>query len=916
MKPRSFFYIFLILGLKMSCGANLSAQSNLQMEQAAKSALAAKGIPEEEFQKKLEDRGIRMSDLESMSAEEAAGMRNTFEEIIAEIEAEHSVKNKRNNFPSALEKKSNTVQQGKEGTMVVSDTIPKHKVSAKDSLIPLTMQQSVPAIWGQQFFLNQQFKLVESSGSSNPPLSYILGSGDRLTISIWGMSQYNESFVINDEGYIQPARMPRIFLKGISLQKAKGMVKNFFRKYYRFEDQQFELALQQTRAINVNIFGEVNQPGGYTISAMNTAFNALAAAGGLTNLASVRKIKVIRKNKTTLLDVYKFIRLPVVEPDFYLEQNDIIQVGVADKTVSIEGAIGRPHVYELLDSEHLNQLIVYAGGLKEDAIVKTIQVERTQNDRKVILDVPYLQIREKNGDFQLKRGDKVRVNFIRTQAENFIYVNGAVRADVKYQYVEGMKLSELIMKLDFIPETNYEIAFIKRLNADGTYTLLRVNLQRLLSGDLSGDVQLNGGDELMVFKNSSFVDQAYVHVVGAVRVEGLYQFNPNADTRVKDLLLLSGGLKADAFPNALLFRKHPNNSKELEILRINVQEVMAADQSDQNIFLRPFDSLVIQSISSFDQSEYVEISGAVKNPGRYPFGKGMLVEDLIQLANGFTYSAASNRIEVFRMQMKDGLPSKVTVQSVSLDPTLKNSDNSTSFVLSPFDIVIVRNQPGFQFQQMVHIGGEVRFPGPYALIAPNERLSDVVQRAGGLTAEAFAAGATLYRSSDSIGYVVIDLNEALMRVKSHANIILKESDYIYIPKQKDLVRIAGATNAQDLYPEKMLSNNNTISVAYQDGKSAKFYIDHYAAGISNSGDADKVTVEHANGRIDRTKQFLFFKVYPKVTHGAVIHVGYKDIKPEKAKKEKKDVDWAKVVADSIAQATAILSLILLIDRLN
>ncbi|HEX5624550.1 MAG TPA: SLBB domain-containing protein, partial [Saprospiraceae bacterium] len=294
---------------------------------------------------------------------------------------------------------------------------------------------------------------------------------------------------------------------------------------------------------------------------------------------------------------------------------------------------------------------------------------------------------------------------------------------------------------------------------------------------------------------------------------------------------------------------------------------------------------------------------------------GMTAFDLISLADGFTYFAASNKIDIFRVIIRNNEPTRTIVKTIETSRDLNRADAAAGFALDPYDIVVVRTQPEFQFQQIVNLDGEVRYPGPYALLSPNERLSDVIKRAGGLTAEAFPEGATLYRSKDSIGYIILDLRDAMQKMDSRYNFILKESDQIFIPKQKDLVRISGATNARDLYPDKLLANNNAISVAYHEGKSARYYINHYAAGVSKSGDHRKVTVEHANGKIERTRRFLFVRNYPNVYKGSVVHVGEKDIKPQKTDKTRKDVDWPKVLADTLAQATAVISLILLIDRL-
>lgn len=891
----------------------LVAQSKQIAEDKAKQELENRGITEDELRAKLFEKGIELSHLDQLTAEQAMAMQAEIEQAMLEIEQEKAEKRSRKMAPSALEKRSAASNLKSEEVLMLSKDTGRLSDSSR---MDLNAKRGVSEIWGQHLFRENQLNVYKSGDPQKPPLSYILGTGDQVTVSIWGMSQFNDVFEIQSDGFILPARMPRIFLRGISLEKAQKIVRDVFKRYYRFSDHQFDLSLNTSRTINVNVFGEVRQPGGYSLAALNTAFNVLAAAGGPTDIGSVRKIKVIRKGKASTLDVYKFMDNPLLEKDFYLENNDIIQIPVAEKIVSILGAVKRPYRYELLEAENLNQLLVYAGGLDENAITKTLQIERIQNDKRVILDVPLDDLRSKKADFLLKKGDKIIVYSIKTGPEDLLFVSGEVRVEASYQFIPGIKLSALIAKVDFTNASNLEMAFLKRHNANGTFSLKRVNVAAVLSGNISEDVLLQANDELMIYKKSSFVDQAYISINGAVRQEGKFNFNPKEDTRVKDLILLAGGLKTDAYHSALLYRKNPANNKDLEVIRVRLDEIMQSEVSSQNIYLNNYDSLVVLSQSHFDEALFVEISGAVRNPGRYAYGNGMTLTDLVSLASGFTFFAASNRIDVFRMQLRNGEPSKTIVKTITTGLSLQPEQVSPGFELEPFDIIVVRSQPEFQFQQIIQLEGEVKYPGPYALINPNERLSDIITRAGGLTAEAFPAGATLYRSTDSIGYVVIDLNLALVKMKSHANIILKQGDYLFIPKQKDLVRIAGATNVKDLYPEKLLSSNNAISVAYQEGKSAKFYIDHYAAGISKSGDPQKVTVEHANGRVDRTKNFLFFKMYPKVTKGSVVNVGYKDQKPTKARSEKKEVDWAKVVADSIAQATAILSLILLIDRID
>ena len=225
-----------------------------------------------------------------------------------------------------------------------------------------------------------------------------------------------------------------------------------------------------------------------------------------------------------------------------------------------------------------------------------------------------------------------------------------------------------------------------------------------------------------------------------------------------------------------------------------------------------------------------------------------------------------------------------------------------------------RNRLAFELQRNVFLTGEVRYPGTYALISDNTKLSTIIKEAGGTTDEAFLKGATLQRGKDNVGFVIIDLEKAIKNSKSFENIILQEGDEIFIPKINNIVSITGATKAYEIYPEK-ITGQGKIQVPYNSGKSAKYYIDEYAGGLSK--EADKITVVDASGKVTKAKQFLFFKKYPKVGPGAEIKVGYKVQKEEKLKDgDTEDVKWGDVLANSIAQATAILSLILLIQNVN
>ena len=219
---------------------------------------------------------------------------------------------------------------------------------------------------------------------------------------------------------------------------------------------------------------------------------------------------------------------------------------------------------------------------------------------------------------------------------------------------------------------------------------------------------------------------------------------------------------------------------------------------------------------------------------------------------------------------------------------------------------------------MVTIEGQVVYPGPYALTGSNMRLLDVINQAGGLTPDAFPKGAYLMRKDDDVGVVITRLDEVLKNPASKFNYILKEGDVINIPKVNDIVTIMTAgTNANDLYKNEIV-NNGRINVPLSKNKRANWYLKEYAVGIQPQPDKRSfVVVEYPNGEIKRTKDFVFFRIYPKPTQGSIIRVGYKDMRRQKKdKKDKKPVDWEKVAANTLAQVTAIVTLIVLVQRIN
>lgn len=916
LKFIAFAIIFCVLGI-----SSTFAQVPPITESQARAELDKLGLSEEDFRAKLLEKGIDLDKIDLNNPNDLARLQKAAEEIEAETKAANGstgktsvssdVANLEETVSEEAKQASTTINEitegGVEGTLVEEVLADGIKETPVENLPPST-------IYGQHIFRNKDIVSYVEGASIQASNSYVLGAGDKIGISLWGISELDVILEISKDGFIKPQGMSRINLKGITLGKAKELLRSRFSNYYQFGKDQFEVTVTYPRPITVHIVGEVINSGSFTMPAVNTAFNALAAANGPSDIGSVRNIKIIRpggKNKE--MDIYEYLLDPTISQDYYLEDNDIIHVGVAERLVSISGAVRRPFKYELKKNEQLKDLIKYAGKFLPSAYQSNLRVQRFADDEKRIIDVNYREIINSGRDFELKGGDNISVRTIPTPYQNYVEINGTVNLPGLYEYENGMKVSDLVAKGVLAEYAKTDLAYLLRTNSDGTISYSRISLDDAMKGG-SDDLQLIPKDRLIVFSKQKYLDKYEVSISGAVRNPSKYKYDPSEKLTVEDLIILGGGLREDATEFAYIYRTKPENAKEKEYIRIDIKNAIENPESSDNLVLEPNDEIQILSKLTYIDDFSIRVAGAVRIPGEYQFHPSLSLKDVLTLSGGLKFTASSNRIDIFRMVINKNEPTRSIVATVAVD---ENLEMNSEFKLEPFDQIVVRSVPEFELQQFVTIEGEVKYPGPYALIDDNEKLISLIKRAGGLTKESFPEGATLYRQEGGTGFVVLRLDEALKNNKDIHNFILKKGDVITIPKQKDLVAITGATRAKELYPEN-IAQSGKINVAFHKGKRAKWYVDEYAAGVGENGRSKLITVEYPNGEIKRTKNFLFFKVYPRVTEGSVVKVGLKPPKPPKkeGEKERKKIDWGEVLADSLAQATAILSLVLLIERVN
>lgn len=679
-------------------------------------------------------------------------------------------------------------------------------------------------IYGQEFFRNGDIKVFDKSTDAKAPSNYTIGIGDEFGISVFGYSYYNEVLKVDARGAINPQQMGPIFVKGLSFEKAKSLIRAKMAQYFDLSNNKLEITLAYSRSITVNIVGEVMNPGSYKIPAINTAFNALILAGGPSDIGTLRSIQIRRDGKTIkTLDVYEFLNNPNSKQDFYLEDNDYLVVANIQKLVKLSGEVNRATQFELKEKEGINDLLKYAGGLKLGAYKEKIQVVRRSSIESKILDINIDSLQKINKDFALMNGDSVIVKSAVNDILNKVSIKGAV--------------------------------------------------------NFAGDYNLSKNDRLF------------------------------------DLIKKAGGLKNDAnLDNAYLVRTKQDQTKEY--FRINLKDLMTNKNSDQNLVLQQLDVLTIYSNKDYIEALGIQVFGAVRKEGIFDYVSGMTLGDALQNAGGLRLEAENLRIEISRLSYfspnyNDGQEVRVITESIKLSSNNSYlSDADAQIKLQPFDQIFVRSVPNFELQQNITIRGEVKYPGVYTLISKDEKIEDVIKRAGGLNRFAFAEAATLYRPSLPGGYIVLKLNEVLKSEKSKYNFSLREGDILTIPTVTDFVSIRGSS-----IEYLSVLDKDQVNAPFVSSKRAKYYIKEFGNGFTKESWRKKTYVIQPNAKINRTKNYLIFKVYPKVTKGSTIYVVNKIKKDKQIKKESEPFNWNKFIENTTLKVTGIATLFLLFKQL-
>jgi protein involved in polysaccharide export with SLBB domain len=889
---RLFFSLLILLPLA-------AAGQSSSMISMAQDELQKRGLNETEVRTRLLEEGI---DVDNIPPNEYAYYRSRVTNILDKMQAEKAAATSATptgvadttTAPTYEEAfTSNIFPQTTPGEAAAEEALEESNISRTDSNI----------IYGHNLFTDNAMGVFRTTDGAQAPDTYVLGEGDEVHISIFGSSQTEIHQRIGADGSIQPAGSTKIFLKGLTLDKAREAIRSRLASHYSFRQDQIAVTITTARTISVSIYGEVGVQGGFTISALNTAFNALAAAGGPTPIGSVRNIQLMRSGKTNKLDLYTYMTNPDPKVQYDLQNNDVMFIPVAQKIVQVNGAVNRPMKYELIEGETLVDLLRYAGGLKYNVYPDFVQIERYIDGEKKYLEYDLNNVLSGTQKIDMQNGDIVLIRTANIPMENFVAINGDVYYGGSYDLEKNGSLLTLIenAKPTFTAKTDY--VFVERTRPDETVEVLTVPFPGVNGNP---DFALQARDVVRIMQQSTYRDIDTIAVSGEVRVPFLRQFGLNDRMTINQAIEYAGGLKPNVFPVAYIFRKDLTNPDKMEYLRVSLE-------TDGDMLLQPGDRLNVYDNSTYTNVGEIRINGAVKNPFGTTFDPSLTLHDLIVMAGGFEIGAAYDRVEIFRVNISN--TQEVIYDMITLAVDENYNIKGEDFQLQPYDNIVVRMTPNFSTGRIVEINGRVKYPGVYLLVDTRTHLSEIIEMAGGLLDDADPY-ARLFRTYRNRGNIGLDLDEMTRRSKDiKSDPILMEGDVINVLRQENTVTIRETgTRMAQYVPEEFSSENKTV--IYQGNRSAKWYIRHYAGGFQKTADKNSVTVTMPNNRTESVTKILGIRCYPKVYPGGTITLRIDQDKLEKLEKEKEKINWDETLSRTLSSLTSLISIILLVDSLK
>lgn len=642
------------------------------------------------------------------------------------------------------------------------------------------------------------------------PVDYIMGPGDELNVQLYGSQNRTLQLTVNRDGSITFPGLGPIRIGGATFNVAKRTIESLVTE--KMIGVQANVSMADTRSIRVFVLGEARQSGSFIVSGLATMTTALFASGGVKPIASLRDIQLKRQNAVIRrLDLYDLLIRGDTSGDAKLLQGDVIFIPTVGDTVSIDGQVKRPAIYELRGESTIADLVQLAGGLTPDADPARGNLIRVdESGRRVVLNIDLSQPASRSQ--LLRNGDVLQIDALKPQIDAGVTISGFVHRPGAAAWREGLRLSDVITSVDELrPSADQRYVLIRRENGtDRRISVVSADLGAALAGRGSdADVVLQPRDRITVF-----------------------ELAPGRERIIQPLM------------------------DELAL------------QSD---LVRP--------------TEVVRVAGRVRTPGSYPLEPGMRVSDLLRAGGSLQPAAYGSQAELARYAVTEAGARQTELIQVDL-AALRRGDAGADLPLRPYDRLLIKETPDWT-EETVALRGEVRFPGVYP-IRKGETLRQVVERAGGLTPQAFAKGSAFtrrdtreieqahmdrlaermqsdlaslslkaatanqaeasqaliagqsllaqLRGSRAVGRLVIDMQGLLAAPAGSAeDIELRDGDELFVPKRRNEVTVIGEVQ-------------NTTSHLYSAALERDDYI-NLSGGMTRKADRRQIYVVRADGSV-------------------------------------------------------------------
>ncbi|ANP66403.1 MULTISPECIES: SLBB domain-containing protein [Vibrio] len=734
------------------------------------------------------------------------------------------------------------------------------------------------------------------------PANYTVGAGDEIIVQLFGKENETHRLRVNRAGTINFPSLGPVNVAGMHFSDVRDSLTQ------RVKEQMIgvrsDISLGELRTMQVFVMGDAYKPGAYTVSALTTISQAIYYSGGFGESGALRDIQLKRDGKIIRkLDMYDLLLKGDASNDVRLLPDDVVLIGSVNDTVSIEGEINRPAIYEVKAGETYQQLIQMAGGFTANAHVEQLEIKRyASHGAREALTLDFNKTQDRQS--KVKNGDAIKILKKSEELTRYVQIEGDVRHPGYVEWRNGLRVADLFKSVDSAfnstADVNYAVV-VREINPQRDIEVFQLSLANaILSPGSQDNLQLQSRDRILVFNRFNSEDLDTLVTQEAIsKAKTLEQAQEQAELeQQKEQEVMSSSVAVSHSENGMLNNQNATEQAKPAKIIFRGKEITEEDfeklkQNTRRTLLAPV-LLQLQQQSRLGLAPQIaEVFGEVKHPGRYPITPRMTVSTLIEAAGGLTYNAFTINAELARTAINSADErAYIDVGRIDLRKAIQGSASDDAIIVGR-DRLNILEKPNVKLQSTVTLQGEVRFPGTYT-VRQGETLSELLDRAGGLTEFAHPQGAIFTREalrlqeqkllnqyaadmrketakktfradsnigsvisdpektlafveeasrSKALGRMVVQLNRILKGERS-ADFMLEDGDFLFVPTFRNTVSIMGEVQVPITY---LLDN--------------KLDVDDYlnkAGGAKKQADEDRIFVVRADGSVYKPSSGYWF----------------------------------------------------------